>query len=122
MSGNTNTGDSAHQSAIHLNGTICWLEIPVTDVARAAAFYNAVLGWTCLQPTEEQGRPSPGDPNVTVHMFTHGESLHGAFLRMPSTSCIADNTKISGVVASFKVEEVTQALAKVVEQEGKVHV
>jgi uncharacterized protein len=27
------------------NGKICYMEIPATDVARSAAFYQAVFGW-----------------------------------------------------------------------------
>jgi predicted enzyme related to lactoylglutathione lyase len=27
------------------NGKICYIEIPATDVARSAAFYEAVFGW-----------------------------------------------------------------------------
>jgi hypothetical protein len=28
------------------NGKICYIEIPATDVARSADFYNRVFGWT----------------------------------------------------------------------------
>ena len=31
------------------NGKICYLEIPATDVAGAAAFYQAVFGWNSRQ-------------------------------------------------------------------------
>ena len=27
------------------NGKICYVEVPSTDVARSAEFYNRVLGW-----------------------------------------------------------------------------
>jgi predicted enzyme related to lactoylglutathione lyase len=105
-------------------GTICWLEIPATDIPRVATFYNAVLGWTCSQPTVEQGTPSPVDASMTVHMFTHAGSLHGAFIRVTSVTSIVDleNKSSAGVLASFRVENLEQALNKVVESGGKVHV
>src|SRR4051794_11013463 len=28
------------------NGKICYLELPATDIARSAAFYSTVFGWT----------------------------------------------------------------------------
>ncbi|KAH8900350.1 hypothetical protein GQ53DRAFT_632813 [Thozetella sp. PMI_491] len=105
-------------------GAICWLEIPATDIPRVAAFYNAVLGWTCFQPTEEQGTPSPVDSSMTVHMFTHASTLHGAFIRVPSVTSVVDleNKSSAAVLASFRVENLEQALNKVVESGGKVHV
>ena len=121
MSDNTNTGESGQGHTPPVNGTMCWLEIPATDIPRVAAFYNAVLGWTCLQATEEQGTPSPQDPKVTVHMFTHAGTLNGAFLHQPSGSSITDNTKAASVIATFKVEDVAEALAKVEEKGGKIH-
>lgn len=27
------------------NGKICYIEMPTTDIARSAAFYNSVFGW-----------------------------------------------------------------------------
>ncbi len=29
-----------------VNGKICYIEMPATDIARSAAFYKAVFGWT----------------------------------------------------------------------------
>ncbi len=31
------------------NGKICYLEIPATDIARSAAFYQEVFGWNIRQ-------------------------------------------------------------------------
>ncbi len=124
MSSNTSTtGDNAANTAPQ-NGTICWLEIPATDIPRVAAFYNAVLGWTCYQPTAEQGKPSPLDGTLTVHMFAHAGTLHGAFIRMASVPSLADadNKNTAGVLTSFKVDNLDSALNKVVEKGGKVHV
>jgi predicted enzyme related to lactoylglutathione lyase len=28
------------------NGKICYIEMPATDIARSADFYNQVFGWT----------------------------------------------------------------------------
>ncbi len=33
----------------HLNGKICYIEIPATDIPRSAAFYHAVFGWKIRQ-------------------------------------------------------------------------
>jgi predicted enzyme related to lactoylglutathione lyase len=32
-----------------MNGKICYIEIPATDVARSAAFYASVFGWKSRQ-------------------------------------------------------------------------
>src|SRR5215831_8924702 len=32
-----------------MNGKICYIEMPATDVARSAAFYRAVFGWNIRQ-------------------------------------------------------------------------
>lgn len=33
----------------HVNGKICYIEIPATDVARSAEFYSRAFGWTLRQ-------------------------------------------------------------------------
>lgn len=116
---NTTTNPTAPQ-----RGTICWLEIPATDISRVAAFYNAVLGWTCHQPTAEQGTPSPLGPDVTVHMFTHAGTLRGAFNHVASVPAVADsnNKNTASVLTTFMVENIQDALEKVVRSGGKVHV
>jgi len=30
----------------HVNGKICYIEMPATDIARSADFYKGVFGWT----------------------------------------------------------------------------
>ncbi|KAH8882389.1 hypothetical protein GQ53DRAFT_885394, partial [Thozetella sp. PMI_491] len=68
--------------------------------------------------------PSPVDPDLTVHIFTHAGALHGAFIQVPSVPRLmdADNKNTTGVLASFKVENLEQTLNKVVESGGTVHV
>ncbi len=52
---------------------VVWTEIPVTDMARAVEFYNAVFGWTL---TIDESGPNPmaiyssGDPDcVGGHLY-----------------------------------------------------
>ena len=39
------------------NGKICYLEIPATDIARSAEFYNRAFGWQ----TRKRGDGSVAD-------------------------------------------------------------
>lgn len=56
--------DSLQQHAL------CWAEIPVTDLARASAFYNAVLQTELIQ--------SDGDPNPMATIPTReGQGIAG---------------------------------------------
>src|SRR5262245_50829336 len=64
-----------------LNGKICYVEIPATDIARSSAFYAAVFGWklrkrrngtTAFDDATGQvsgtwvlGRPPSGAPSVS---------------------------------------------------------
>lgn len=41
------------------NGKICYIEIPATDIARSAEFYNRVFGWNVRN--NNAGRPSFDD-------------------------------------------------------------
>ena len=68
----------------HANGKICYLEIPATDIARSAAFYQKVFGWALrrrgdgstafddttgqVSGTWKQGRPVP-DPGVLIYIM-----------------------------------------------------
>ena len=33
----------------YANGKICYIELPAIDIARSAAFYNAIFGWKIRQ-------------------------------------------------------------------------
>jgi predicted enzyme related to lactoylglutathione lyase len=67
------------------NGKVCYLEIPATDVARSAEFYNKVFGWEMRQRgdgatafddgVEEvsgafvMGRPPAAAPGLMVYIW-----------------------------------------------------
>ncbi len=55
-----------------------WLEVPIVDVSRAGAFYGAVLGWECPNPSPSGALPAPLPAIGSVHLFTRGR-LHGCF-------------------------------------------
>jgi predicted enzyme related to lactoylglutathione lyase len=105
-------------------GQICWLEVPCKSVPRAAAFYSAVLGWACADP--EKGTPAPSPGTESVHMFKCG-LLTGAFTKMASEEDVASVADSGSpgrmpVLATYFVQSIDEALAKVEEAGGKVHV
>ena len=102
-------------------GTICWFEVPITDVARAAAFYKAVLGWECNQATDDTGTPSHIAQGVSVHMFTK-DALHGCFVKLARVTSIADPSdhSIMTPMATFKVDNINETLDVVTKNGGKV--
>ena len=67
------------------NGKICYVELPSKDVARSAAFYNAVFGWKSrtrgdgalafddgvgqVSGTWVKGRPPAEDPRMIVYIM-----------------------------------------------------
>jgi predicted enzyme related to lactoylglutathione lyase len=67
------------------NGKICYVEIPATDVARSASFYERVFGWQLRQRgdgatafddgvgevsgTWVTGRPPSGTPGLLVYVM-----------------------------------------------------
>src|SRR5260370_33017882 len=67
------------------NGKICYIEMPVTDVARSADFYKGVSGWNmrkrgdgsmaCADTTGEVsgnlvlGRPPSGKPGILFYIM-----------------------------------------------------
>ena len=68
-----------------VNGKICYIEIPATDVARSARFYEAVFGWksrrrgdgaTAFDDTTGQvsgswvlGRPPAAQPGLVIYVM-----------------------------------------------------
>jgi uncharacterized protein len=68
-----------------VNGKICYLEIPATDVQRSAAFYEAVFGWrmrtrgdgaTAFDDATGEvsgafviGRPPASEPGLLVYVM-----------------------------------------------------
>jgi predicted enzyme related to lactoylglutathione lyase len=67
------------------NGKICYIEIPATDIARSARFYEAVFGWTirtrgdgatAFDDTTGQvsgawvtGRPAAAQPGFVIYVM-----------------------------------------------------
>jgi uncharacterized protein len=67
------------------NGKICYLEIPTTDVARSAAFYQAVFGWKTRRRGDGatafddaignvsgswvKGRPTSAKPGLLIYVM-----------------------------------------------------
>jgi hypothetical protein len=67
------------------NGKICYLEIPALDIARSAAFYQAVFGWQTrrrgdgslafddgvgeVSGTWVTGRPPSAQPGVLIYIM-----------------------------------------------------
>jgi predicted enzyme related to lactoylglutathione lyase len=67
------------------NGKICYLEIPTTDIARSANFYERVFGWRIRRRSDGStafddgvgevsgawvlGRPPSPDPGLLVHIM-----------------------------------------------------
>jgi predicted enzyme related to lactoylglutathione lyase len=67
------------------NGKICYIEMPATDIDRAASFYEKVFGWRIRQRGDGQtafddttgevsgtwvlGRPASSDPGLLVYIM-----------------------------------------------------
>ncbi|KAF6813023.1 glyoxalase bleomycin resistance protein dioxygenase [Colletotrichum sojae] len=102
-------------------GQMCWLEVPVSDPARAARFYTTVLGWECA----EAGMPSPTPGIKTVHFFNKGD-LHGGFLLMEAGNQIANHDETNPdrmpVLPTFCVQSIEETLGKVERLGGRVRV
>jgi len=68
-----------------VNGKICYIEMPATDIARSAEFYKVVFGWnirkrgdgsTAFDDTTGQvsgawvlGRPPSGKPGLLIYIM-----------------------------------------------------
>ncbi len=83
------------------NGKICYVQIPSTDVARSAKFYETVFGW-------EVRRRDNGE--LTFH---DGVEVSGAWItdRPPSAS---------GLVISIMVDDIKATIAKVEANGGEI--
>ncbi|ORY65089.1 Glyoxalase/Bleomycin resistance protein/Dihydroxybiphenyl dioxygenase [Pseudomassariella vexata] len=111
-----------HENNPHCDGKfgqICWLEIPVTDVRRAIAFYRAVFDWCC----KDESMPHPLDSIQAVHFFMNG-TLNGAFLVMfPEDLVKTAGSKGSGrqsALATYCVADIEETLRKVEKAGGAV--
>jgi len=85
------------------NGKICYIELPATDIARSAEFYNSVFGWNIRK--SGHGRTSFDD--------TVGQ-VSGAFVtgRTPHTTI--------GVLFYVMVDSVEATLKKIVASGGRI--
>ena len=68
-----------------MNGKICYIEMPTTDVARSAEFYSRVFGWNTrkrgdgavafddttgeVSGTWVKGRPPSGQPGLLLYIM-----------------------------------------------------
>jgi predicted enzyme related to lactoylglutathione lyase len=85
------------------NGKICYIELPAVDIARSADFYGSVFGWNIR---------TRGDGNVAFDDAV-GE-VSGTWVRgRPPASQ-------PGLLVYIMVDDVAAALAKIVENGGRV--
>jgi predicted enzyme related to lactoylglutathione lyase len=85
-----------------INGKICYLEIPATDVARSAEFYSRSFGWTLRQRGD--GATSFDDTTGQVS----GTWVTG---RPPQSP---------GLMVSIMVEDAEAAIKKIEENGGEI--
>jgi uncharacterized protein len=85
------------------NGKICYIEIPATDIARSAEFYQRVFGWRIRQRGDGA---TAFDDKV--------EEVSGAWVlgRPPST--------VPGLLVSIMVDSVATTLDLIVANGGEV--
>ena len=78
-------------SPTSVNGKICYIEIPATEIARSARFYEAVFGWTirtrgdgatAFDDTTGQvsgawvtGRPPALQPGFMIYVMCHSVAV-----------------------------------------------
>ncbi|KEY64264.1 hypothetical protein S7711_09865 [Stachybotrys chartarum IBT 7711] len=112
--------DAEYLSTQQALGQICWLEIPVTDVARARKFYSELLGWEILPDV----MPGPHDsPIKSMHFFRKGEALNGTFLVMDETDRVRNHDEARPlampVLTTFCVRDCDDSLRLVAKLGGK---
>ncbi|KAF3182420.1 hypothetical protein TWF788_006326 [Orbilia oligospora] len=90
-------------------GSVCWIQIPATDVGRSKAFYTSAFSISF--------KPTPAGYNEEdIAMFTlPGGSLTGGICKVDTNSTPSGST-----ILYFMVEDVDKALEKIVELGGKV--
>ena len=90
-------------SGLTRNGKLSYMQIPATDAAGLAEFYEAVFGWTI----------SPGRPDHVSFQDASGD-LIGAFVtQWPAGE--------PGIVPYISVDDVDAILESVVTRGGSVH-
>jgi predicted enzyme related to lactoylglutathione lyase len=111
------TSESIDSSQTAKYGQICWLQIPVTDSARAMAFYRHVLDWDC----KDECLPGPLSHIKQINFFSKG-SLNGAFATVEPEDLIKvarDSSTKQSVLASYTVASIEETLEKVQKAGGR---
>ncbi len=85
------------------NGKICYIEIPATDIARSADFYQRVFGWHTRQR---------GDGSVAFDDIVEEVSGTWVLGRPPSTT--------PGILISIMVDSVASTLDLIVANGGEI--
>jgi predicted enzyme related to lactoylglutathione lyase len=85
-----------------VNGKICYLEIPTTDIARSVAFYQAVFGWS----TRKRGDGATA--------FDDGVEVSGSWVTGRPTS------PSPGLLLYIMVDSVSATADAVVAQGGRI--
>ena len=112
--------DDAAPSFQTYPGAPCWLQIPAYDLARATAFYQAVLGFTIR----------PGDSAIEPHPMNHfsfpgtpfSSALGGGIMERSPEEIQAGPPPPSGTekgIIYFYVDDLEGALAKVEKAGGQ---
>lgn len=92
-----------------MGNPVCWFEIYVQDMARARAFYEAVLGIT-LQPLE-----GPGPEMLAFPMDSEHYGAGGALVRMPGVASGGNSTLVY-----FSCEDCAVEAARAAARGGRV--
>ncbi|KAF3932141.1 hypothetical protein ABW20_dc0107842 [Dactylellina cionopaga] len=92
-------------------GSICWIQIPATDVARSKKFYHEAFDF--------EFKPTPaGYKEEDIAMFTLKNP--GGMLTGGITKAEANSSPSGGTVLYFMVEDVDKALEKAESLGGKI--
>jgi predicted enzyme related to lactoylglutathione lyase len=91
-----------------------WIEIPCSDVQRAKTFYSTVFDFQFRHNT-------PDYPSDSFAMFiTKNPSIMGALLKAKGEGSETHSPGLGGVKVYLRVEDVQEALERVVKAGGKV--
>jgi uncharacterized protein len=90
-----------------INGKICYIEIPATDIARSAEFYNRVFGWNVRHR---------GDGSTAFDDTTGQVSGAWVLGRMPASPGLVVYIMVDSVAAT--VDAITAAGGEIVQRIG----
>src|SRR6202000_1779207 len=111
------TSESIDSSPTAKYGQICWLQIPVTDSARAMAFYRHVLDWDC----KDEGLSGPLSHIKLINFFSK-RNLNCVFATVEPEHLIKvarDSSTKQSVLASYTVASIEEPLEKVQKAGGR---